>query len=742
MNTSAAAELLTNLRREARLERLLPNLTAGLVVGLLCSAVSVSLGALIYSAELVEFLPRGVGFALLSSLVVSLSVALFSSLPGVTAVVQDAPAAILAVAAAGIVAAIPPGTGLEAAFMTVVATSAVTTLAVAVMFLLVGTFRWGRLVRYLPYPVVGGFLGGTGWLLVAGGVGVMADVPVTWSSLPDLFLGETWLRWIPGLALALVLLAVTARLKHYLVWPATLLGALALFYLLMLVTGAAPDDWRARGLLLGPFPEMRLLAPLDYGTLTEVNWVLVATHASTAATVVFVSLMAVLLYATGIEVATGKNADVNRELRVAGIGNLIAGAAGGVPGYHAVSLTMLNYRLGTGSRTAPLSAALVLVAALLFGASVLSYVPPMIVGGLLVFLGLVLLIEWVYGAYFKLPALEYGIIVVIVLVIATVGFLHGVAVGIFAAVALFVVNYSRSEVVRHAFSGAVARSRVRRGQTERRRLAERADSLLVLQLQGYVFFGTANALLERIEPRLDRSPSPEFVVLDFRRVTGVDATALLAFEKLAQLAGAKGFTLVLTELSPAIARQLEHGGVVGTAGERVRVFASLDEALEWCEEEVLAEASSKTQSGPSLELRLASLAGTDFKPSRLLAYFERLEVAAGQYLMRQGDAPDVLYFVESGQITARLEAQGQPPVRLETMRGGSVVGEIGFYSGEARTASVVADEPGTVYKLTRQALDRMAQEDPALAADFHRLIVRLLADRVVHLMGAVDALER
>ena len=100
-----------------------------------------------------------------------------------------------------------------------------------------------------------------------------------------------------------------------------------------------------------------------------------------------------------------------------------------------------------------------------------------------------------------------------------------------------------------------------------------------------------------------------------------------------------------------------------------------------------------------------------------------------------------MYFIESGQVTAQLEQPGREPLRLETMRGGRTVGELGFYLGTRRSATVVADRPTVVYVLTQAELARLEREDPAAAHAFHRVIVHLLGERVLHLVRAVDALR-
>ena len=93
-------------------------------------------------------------------------------------------------------------------------------------------------------------------------------------------------------------------------------------------------------------------------------------------------------------------------------------------------------------------------------------------------------------------------------------------------------------------------------------------------------------------------------------------------------------------------------------------------------------------------------------------------------------------------MTAQLEFADRKPVRLETMRGGRVVGEIGFYLNQPRTAAVVTDEVSTVYRLSRASLKKMEQNDPEAASAFHQGIIRLVSERLTHLINTVDALQQ
>ena len=113
-----------------------------------------------------------------------------------------------------------------------------------------------------------------------------------------------------------------------------------------------------------------------------------------------------------------------------------------------------------------------------------------------------MLLEWVVVARRKLPTVDYTLVLLILGVIATVGFLQGVGVGLIVAISLFTIKYSRSPVVKHVLTGANYQSNVERSASQRRVLLERGDLLYILKLQGYLFFGTANSILTHVRERL------------------------------------------------------------------------------------------------------------------------------------------------------------------------------------------------------------------------------------------------
>ena len=204
----------------------------------------------------------------------------------------------------------------------------------------------------------------------------------------------------------------------------------------MLVSGGSVADWRARGLLLGPFEGGSMFAPPAAWELAAVRWDVVAGHLPTIATVAFIALIALLLNAIGVEKSAGRKVDLNRELRAAGLGNLVAGALGGAPGYQGLSITTFNLTAGSGTRYSSLVASVVMLACVVFGAGVVALMPKAVLGGLVAYFGLKFLAQWLYAALFELPLGEYLIVVAILAVIVVAGVLPGVGVGLALTVAL------------------------------------------------------------------------------------------------------------------------------------------------------------------------------------------------------------------------------------------------------------------------------------------------------------------
>jgi sulfate permease, SulP family len=711
---------LADLRADFGRVALVYTVVVALILAMVNMLLAVALVSLVFRGDLVEFLPQGVGFALVGSSVVGLILALGSSFRGLYAGIQDAPSAIVGLSAVSITGALAG----VAAFDTVIAMIVATSLVTGLVFLAMGYLGLGDIARFVPFPVIGGLLAGTGYLIVAGALSILGV-----GSPADLSGGDLAGTFWPALTLAVLFFAVTrfsVTSRAYLVFLVVAVGG---FHLIVLLTGMGREAVLDRGWLLGPFPAGSLWPGTVFDSLVRADWSLIAGEAVSLVTILLIAPVSLLLYISALEIETRTDIDMNRELRATGWANVAAGAAGGVPGYLYLADTVITARL-VGMRRGPAVLAPVLIlAVVLAGGFVLEVIPTFVVGGLLLFVGAEFLYEWIWSARRRMTGPDYVLLLVILGVIATVGFLPGVGVGLVAAVALFVVRYSRIDVVKHDLTGRDRQSNMERAEEDIDYLVGHGDATLILELQGFVFFGTASRILTRIRYHFEETPGLEFVVCDFRRVSGVDSSAVAIFERIALLVDERATALVLTGMGTEQRAQFHD---LIARYPTIVVETDLDHGVAWYEDRLLEKAGLGRAQGWGLPENLRR----DLAP-----YLEQRTIATGEMLMRQGDPSPGIYLIASGRATVLLDRGDGDTVRLRTLLGGTVLGEISLYRGEPCTATVVADTDCEVLHLTPENFNRLCETDPGVAAGLHQFVARILAGRVGHANRTIRALQ-
>ena len=692
----------------SRLFRFAPDVTAGSISALVTLSYSISYAVLIFSGPTLEpFLARGFHVALVAAALVALVVALKSSFPAALAGPDSNASAILAVMAAGLTRALA-GTPGERVASSVVLMLILTAVLSGLIVWLLGLLRWGRLVRLIPYPVCGGFLAGSGFLLLAGAFKVLTGQSLGWSTV-HLLAEEPVLAWGTAFAVAITLLVLTRVVRHFLVLPGVFVTAIVAFYLGLWLSGLTMAGARTEGLLMTPIET----GGGPWWPSLEVSWPALVTEWRNFLAMLVVVVVTILLNAAGLELATQREVDLDRELRASGLASLVSGLGGGMVGYLSVSRSLLNARAGAPSRAAGVWTAALCAGIALFCMPLLFYFPRPVLAGLLIYLGVALLREWVWDTFFRLPFREHALIVAILVLIAAQGIITGVVFGLLVASFFFAYSYSRATYIRHDLSVARHRSNKERTLEDTALLQERGDLARALCLQGYLFFALASRLVETCRDLIVQA-SVRYLLLDFRMVQGLDASAALSLSKLHQLCGRYRATLILSGLRP------EHQAVLQQMRflphPEIHLVSDLDRGMEWMEDRLLAGAhgSPGTTSAPVLALGNGApgdTAGADirgilaahFSPDALqvlLGLCERLDIPQETMLMRRGDAGDALYFVERGEVSVMVHLEDGKRRRLRTLGPGSMVGEMALYSGQPRSADVVTETPCRAYRLS------------------------------------------
>jgi len=705
-------------------------IVAGLVSGLVTLTYSLSYAAFIFSGPYANRLDVGIGMALISATVVAAFVALKSTFPFAIAGPDSNASAILALMAIGISKTVIADDQL---LSTLICSLVFSSLFVGLSLYTIGRLKMGHLVRFIPYPVLGGFLAGTGWLIAKGAFAVMTSHSVSLKDLSVFTNADLLKLWVPGLLLALFLMVTLRRFKHFLVFPCLLLLSIALAHAVFFLSDLSIADAQAQGWLFASFknsPSMNIWGQVKFDAIA---WSSIFLESGNLLAMTAVVIITILLNATGIELSSQKDVDLNRELQAAGFANLMSGLFGGIIGYLSISRSLLNFRAGGGSsRWSGYTAALLCGLILLIGPTIIIFVPKLVLGGLLLYLGLSLLREWVIDAQSKLSRLDYALVLGILIVIASAGFLEGVGFGLVISVVIFAVSYSRISIIKFTQTGKSTRSSFSRPLGQIEILKNHGEQVFIMNLQGYLFFGTANALLEKVKSHMEEigdKSKDNYVILDFRLVTGIDSSVTQGFQKILILSEQYEVNIFLTDLNPEMKKFFESANLLGP--EKFRDFKTLDYSLQWCEDQMLeAHGVHVSQSHHDIHEELKSMYLKESQIETFIKYLKPISYRQGQYICKQGDPAASMFFIESGRVTAQLELPGGKTIRLITMGPGTIFGEMGLYTDAPRSAAVIIDEDATLYELTEENLKQMQDDYPEIATALHRHIIRLLAERI------------
>ncbi|KPJ78254.1 MAG: hypothetical protein AMJ54_04630 [Deltaproteobacteria bacterium SG8_13] len=728
---------------DARSQNLFSSLLAALVIGLINIIYTVSFSALIFNGPLTAYYKLGISTILFSYAISSIVMAAGSSLPGLIVTPKGVITAIVSIISVSLIHSGLPAAGADTVVASLFTCLLISAFLTGLFFFLLGLFRGGNLIRFIPFPVLSGYFGGVGVILISGSIYIMTGHTLTWPDLPRLVDSEMLYLWVPGLLFAVVCLAAAKRYSHFLTMPLLIAIGVLLFFTLSASMGVSVDDLRIRGYLMPAMDTGITWPQLFPEFITRASWLAVSDQWGHILSIVLISSISVLLYISITEVATGREIDLGRDLKAVGLAGMASSAIGGFISFHEPVDTKLSYRLGGTNRLVGVFFGAVCLLFVFGGSHVIGYFPKPIMGGLVLFVGVDLFAENLSKSWRQLPKSEFALVLIIVLSITLLGFLEGIGVGILVATVLFVVNYSRIDVVKNQLSGDIYHSKVERPQAERRLLKQHGQQLRIFILQGYIFFGTAERLLGTIRRSL-RNPSgqPEnrvtTIVLDFRGVLNIDSSALNAFSKLRTTADKEQITLILTNLNASIDSHFK--SVRFFDGERTLHFAHLDYALEWCEEKFLKATAAEYRRPDDIDSRLEEILQYPNLVAHFKMYLERIELKAGDVVFRMGDPSNCLYVIESGRISTLLPGANGDHLRLRTMGAGTLVGEIGLYTGKPRSADAVADSPSTLHALSYERFKQLEREHPGVARQFHKHVVLSISQRMALDSEAMRAL--
>ncbi len=614
-----------------------------------------------------------------------------------------------------------------------------------------GALGGGRLIKYIPYPVVTGYMSGVGLLIMFKQIGPFLGLAKEVSPLAGLFSPGAW-QW-PALCVALVTVAVTVaapRLTKKV--PAAILG---------LAAGIAAHF--AAGLVR---PQLLALEanPFIIGVISTSPGVIFKGIVSNfgalrlmGAREIYLLVGPALTLSVLLSIDTLKTCvvtdslvrsrhDSNRELTGQGAGNIASALLGGMPGAGTMGATMVSLASGGRTRGAGLfEGAFALIAALALG-SAIGRIPLAALAGILVVVGVRMIDRSsVRLVLRRATMLDFAVIVAVVGTALAVDLIAAAGVGIALSILLFIREQMRSSVIRRKATGAELSSTQQRLPGERAALTARGAETLVVELQGSLFFGTTDQLFLEIESDMR---SCRRLILDMRRVTSVDFTAVHMLEQVGAMLAERGGSLVFSHLPVSLPTgqdlraYFKHLKLTHHEGAG-RVFETLHDALEWAEDCAIEEAGLERPAPEELldlsqidflrEIDSASLEG-------LRSVFVERHVEAGKHLFARNGQGEELFLIRRGRVRIVLPLkETHRQHHLAVFGPGDFFGEVAFLVRALRTADAIALIDTDLYVIGREAFDAISRRDPAVSAVFYQ---RLASVEAVRLREADRELRR
>ncbi|CAI4216630.1 unnamed protein product [Parascedosporium putredinis] len=592
----------------------------------------------------------------------------------------------------------------DAVIATTIVSYASSSMLTGAVFYLMGKFKFGYMVGFIPRHILIGCIGGVGFFLVVTGFEVSArlegGIEYNLETLKRLAQPETLPLWITPLVLAFMLFYGQSRITSKYFLPFFIISIPIIFYLCILaLRGVELDGLRGAGWVFeGPPPGEPWWYFYTLYKFELVHWDAVIETIPAMFALTFFGILHVPINVPALALNTGEdNADLDRELRLHGYSNFISGCAGSIQNYLVYANTMFFMRSGGDSRLAGVMLAGFTFVVMTVGPSTIHFIPVMMVGTLIFDLGFELLFEAVWLPRKKLKVGEYATVIIIVLVMGVYDFVVGIGIGILLAFVNLVTQTAAVPAVRAAYSGEVVTSTVRRNPSQSHYLKHVGRQIFIVKLTGYLFFGTIVSVEEKIRNLIDDRTFSErpirFLVIDLWHVTGLDYSAGEAFNRI-----------------------------------------NLNSALESCENELLKTyyVSQEARSSASSPRTIGKLAGSPkaledvdaARPAKWQGFKEplRLMLQIFQGLSEKNED----FWFRATPYFAKLEYAAGTVL----FRPGTTCGDLPFFSETRRTATVTVERASTLWMMDAEKWAKIQREEPEVAWELQRMALKLTSQHM------------
>ena len=714
---------------------LVTDLALGIFEGVDNALWCYAFATVLFAGAFLSFLPLIIVILLVGWALITVFVSTTSSARLHIMSMDEQAVVILASIGALLLTQIRPGDVSTDGLATMLAVMSLTSVVVALCFFIVGHFNLTRLLELLPYPVICGFMAGIGWLLLEAGVGIAVGESLSRGLLDVLRVDNNALRLVLYVSAGFALLGAVSWFDKAWALPVASMLLIILFYSTTSFLGISQADLVAEGWLFNVSTDSGTALSLLSGlSLANIDGGFLVSVMPQIFTIAFLALLSASMSLSALMASGYQDLSTSTEMKNVAGGNVLCSMVCCPPNYTDVIATNVYERFGASSRWMPLMSAAVLLLVAVAGSGLIAYMPKLLVGATIFLFAFQTLWEWMYENVRGFQPIDYAIVCIIVGTVIFVGFMSGILVGILLALLLFVLRYSMISAVHGQYTLSDYRSSVERSSSSNQILDRHGNEAMVYTLRGFLFFGTANAILDTIrdDPRV-REGEYKAVLLDLKRVTGIDISALNTFVQIKKICESSEVKLLYSGIPQETEKSFRTIGALSNAEGHALVFSDSDYAVEYMEDVLLLKYAAESDER-SIDDHLRLIFRDEDKVRVLMDAMEPIECRERETLFHQGEPDSGFFILEQGSLTAFINTPSNGMRRVKKFRPGAVIGEMSSYTLERiRTATVVASEHSVLYHLSSEKLAELDSENFRLAASIHELVARTLGGRISYM---------
>ncbi|MDI1353592.1 MAG: SLC26A/SulP transporter family protein [bacterium] len=722
----------TSVKKKASSSALVGDIFGGTAAMLVALPSAIAFGLLIYAPLGAEFSGRAAIGGIMGTIVIGLIAAIFGGTKSLISAPCAPAAAVLSVFVAETVKKGTVAVELIPVYIMIIS------LIVGSIQILLGKIKGGAFIKYIPYPVVAGYLSGVGFLIFIGQVPKLLGLPKDIKMIQGLQMVGDW-KW-ESIAVGLVTIAVMFTAPRITkVIPAAIISLIMGIgaYFGVALINPALLSMENNHFIIGPISA----SISDLGEVFSNQWRLAASINLSVIGAIFVPALTLsillsidtLKTCVVLDALTFSRHNSNKELVGQGMGNIGAALFCGIPGAGTMGATLVNVNSGGTSKKSGIVFGITALLVLLLFGKLVAWIPIAALAGILIVVA-IRMVDFYTVTLLKHKSTVFDFFVMFGVIVSAVALnlIAAAGIGILLAIILFLREQMRSSVIRRKAMGNQIYSKKSRVLAERVILDEKGKHTIIVELQGQLFFGTADQLLSKIEPYLSDC---KYVLLDMRRVQSVDYTAANRIKQiLGRIKDQNGY-LIFTSVPMSLPSgqnvkdYLQRLGLSQT--ENLKFFDNLDFALEWVEDEILREAQV-VDDKRILDLKEIELF-SDF-PDKALATFATCLVekryAKGEIIFKINEEGDEVYFVKNGNVKIILSLAGGGSHHLATISKGDFFGDMAFLDKRKRSADAFAGEEVVLYELSRKKFNEVSLQVPEISGRFFEKLAFVIANRL------------